>query len=108
VQSYSLSSTASRAQSARLALIRDGFPTDLVELTARREPGPAGLEPAHSPRDKFAQYFQVLFGRGEEQSQRLAKLIIEHGAAALAVLPRGEIETRRAIELLSQAHPSTT
>lgn len=95
------------ADRARLALIHDGFPTDRVELTARREPGPAGLEPAESLRDRFSQYFHVLFGRGDEakQSERLAKLILEHGAAAVAVMPRGEVEVGRVIELLSQAHP---
>ncbi len=94
-------------EGARLALIHDGFPTDRVELTAREEPGPAGLEPAQSPADRFSQYFHVLFGRGEKESEseRLSKLIIESGAAAVAVLPRGAIEVRRALELLSQAHP---
>lgn len=95
------------ADRARPALIHDGFPTDRVELTARREPGPAGLEPAKSPNVKFSEYFHVLFGRGEErkQSEQLSDLVVEHDAAAVAVLPRGEIEVRRAIELLSQAHP---
>ena len=96
------------ADRARLALVHDGFPTDRVELTARGEPGPAELEPGGSPHERFSQYFHVLFGRGEQakQSERLTALIIEHGAAAVAVLPRGDIETRRALELLSQAHPS--
>ncbi|MBW4051796.1 MAG: hypothetical protein HIU85_10080 [Proteobacteria bacterium] len=95
------------ADRARLALIHDGFPTDRVELTARLEPGSAGLEPGGSQRERFSQYFHVLFGRGEEaeQSQRLTQLLIEHSAAAVAVLPRGDIEIRRALELLSQAHP---
>lgn len=95
------------ADRARLALIHDGFPTDRVELAARVEPGPAGLGPGGSPRERFSQFFHVLFGGGEErpESERLTQLIIEHGAAAVAVLPRGDIENRRALELLSQSHP---
>ena len=92
---------------ARLALVHDGFPTDRVELTARGEPGPAGLEPGGSQHERFSQYFHVLFAGDEQprQSERLARLVLEHGAATLAVLPRGQVEVRRAIELLSQAHP---
>jgi hypothetical protein len=95
------------ADRARLQLIEDGFPTDRVALTSSREPGPAGVEPAPRPREKFVQYFHALFGRGEEakQAQRLAELVVEHGAAAVTVLPRGVVETRRAIELLVHAHP---
>ncbi len=95
------------AERARVALFHDGFPTDRVELAAGEEPGPAALEPAQSPSGRLAQYFHVLF-EGDEpprQSERLARLVLEHGAATLAVLPRGQVEVRRAIELLSQAHP---
>ncbi|HET9106542.1 MAG TPA: hypothetical protein VFN79_05070 [Steroidobacteraceae bacterium] len=95
------------ADRARLALVHDGFPTDRVGLTARLEPGPAGLEPGGSQRERFSQFFHVLFGRGEERQEpeRLTQLVLEHGAAAVSVLPRGDIENRRALELLSQAHP---
>lgn len=95
------------AERARVALFHDGFPTDRVELTAGEEPGAAALEPAPSPSGQLAQYFHVLFEGDEQprQSERLARLVLEHGAATLAVLPRGQVEVRRAIELLSQAHP---
>jgi hypothetical protein len=34
------------AERVRVELVRDGFPTDRVELTAGCEPGQAGLDPA--------------------------------------------------------------
>ena len=36
------------AERVRVSLVRDGFPTDRVELTASCEPGRAGLGPADS------------------------------------------------------------
>jgi hypothetical protein len=38
------------AERVRVDLVRDGFPTDRVELTAACEPGRAGLGPATHPR----------------------------------------------------------
>lgn len=49
MQSYSRCLTTTRSQSAcAFSLVRDGFPTDRVELTASCEPGRAGLGPADS------------------------------------------------------------
>ena len=94
------------ADRARLALFRDGFPTDRVQLTARHEAGRATSDPALSLHDRLAQYFRTLFARadGAQHAHRLAERI-EGGAAAITVLPRGDIEVRRAAELLGHARP---
>ena len=92
------------AERVRVSLVRDGFPTDRVELTASCEPGQAGLGPADSPRDKFVQYFGVLFTREHQRhyAEQLAERV-EKGAATITVHPRGAIETARALVILEDA-----
>jgi hypothetical protein len=94
------------AEHARLALFRDGFPTDRIALTARQEPGRMTTEPTHSLHDRLAQYFRTLFAHadGAQHAHRLAERI-EGGAVTITVLPRGDIEVRRAAELLGHASP---
>ena len=89
------------ADRVRTRLVGDGFPTDRVELTACCEPGRAGLHPASSVRGRFMQYFGTLLSKEDEQAfvEALAERI-EAGAAAIAVHPRGAIETARAAEIL--------
>ena|SRR5579864_974901 len=92
------------AERVRVSLVRDGFPTDRVELTASCEPGRAGLGPADSPHDKFVQYFGVLFTR--EGQRRYAEQLaerVEKGVATITVHPRGAIETARALVILEEA-----
>lgn len=92
------------AHRVRVDLIRDGFPTDRVELTAGCEPGRAGLQPAESPHNRFVQYFRTLFDREDERvcAELLADRL-DQGIATVTVHPRGSTETVRATELLEEA-----
>jgi hypothetical protein len=76
------------AERVRVELVRDGFPTDRVELTAACEPGRAGLEPAESAHERFVQYFRVLFTLDEEQRhpEQLARRL-DTGAATEETRP---------------------
>lgn len=95
------------ADRVRVALVRDGFPTDRVSLTARDDLGRAGLAPADSPHGKCVQYFRTLLGnKGEQQHPEALARRVGDGAAVIAVHPRGAIETARATELLQQANPA--
>jgi hypothetical protein len=89
------------ADRVRTRLVSDGFPTDRVELTAAREPGRAGVQPAASPHARFVQYFRSLLS-GEEEQPFVDALAarVENGAATVAVHPRGAIETARAAQIL--------
>jgi hypothetical protein len=95
------------ADRVRVTLVRDGFPTDRVHLTAACELGCAGLEPAASPHVKCVQYFRTLLKREDEQHfPEILAQRIDNGAATITVLPRGAVETARATELLKEAHPA--
>jgi hypothetical protein len=94
------------AEAVRTKLVSDGFPTDRVELTSRREPGQAGTGPAGNLPDKLEDYFRQLFDRDEDR--RFAASLaanVREGRAAIVVHPRGDIETNRAVEILEDAAP---
>ena len=78
------------ARRVRVVLIRDGFPTDRVDLTASDDLGRAGLGPAHSSYDKCVQYFRMLLRRPDERHypEILARRL-EDGAATITVSPTG-------------------
>jgi hypothetical protein len=95
------------AEHVRTDLVRDGFPTDRVELTACCDPGRAALTPATSVHDKLSQYFRTLFNRGDEQpyAEQLVERV-EGGAATVTVHPRGPVEAARAREIFHIGGPA--
>src|SRR2546427_3880805 len=97
------------AERVRVTLVRDGFPTDRVELTAACELGRAGFEPADSLHGKCVQYFRTLLkGDDERQYPELLAQRVANGAATITVLPRGAIETARATEILQRSEEHTS
>jgi hypothetical protein len=95
------------ADRVRTTLVRDGFPTDRVELTAARDMGRAACQPAQSTHDKCVQYFRTLLrNEGEEHYPEMLAQRIDNGSTTVTVQPRGTIETERATEILQDAHPA--
>jgi hypothetical protein len=94
------------ADRVRMELMRDGFPTDRVELTAMCEPGRAALQPAESPHDRFMQYYRTLF-KSDDDFPYVEALTdrVDCGAATVTVHPRGAIETTRASKILEAGSP---
>ncbi len=95
-----------KAERARTELVRDGFPTDRVELTSQSEPGAAGLIAAETATERFRRYFGTLFDEQRHRgcAQYLARRVGD-GAAVLTVHPRGEQEIMRAIQILDSHEP---
>jgi hypothetical protein len=97
------------AERVRTRLVKDGFPTDRVELTSCQELGQVKLVPREGLGQKLTEYFRKLFqGSGNGSAERSVELFqraVLDGKASIAVHPRGDIETRRAIELLNEAGP---
>ena len=90
----------------RLSRGETAFQTDRVHLTSTVEPGHAGLVPAASFVLKLQAYFHTLFDREEEADQvRSFSDGVQNGHGAIAVFPRGDIETKRARDVLHQAKP---
>ncbi len=94
------------AVAVRTRLVTDGFPTDRVELTSRKEAQQAKLVPAESMTEKLILHFQQLFPAKEDaEATRALCHGVTQGGAVIAVHPRGEIETQRATEILEDAGP---
>jgi hypothetical protein len=97
------------AESVRTELVRDGFATDRVELTSRQELGQAKLVPRESVDEKLREYFRQLLQSGGSASSESDVMLLQRavldGKAAVAVQPRGDIETQRALELLNHGDP---
>jgi hypothetical protein len=95
------------AERVRVTLVKDGFPTDRVELTATQDLGRVALQPAASPHDKCLQYFGTLLcGQDERHYPEMLTQRVEGGAATVTVHPRGMLETERATEILQHARPA--
>lgn len=96
------------ADRVRLELVRDGFPTDRIELTAACEPGRAACFPAEDLRAKFAQYFRILLKADADRqyAENLAQRLDTGAEAAITVHPRGAIETSRATKIMEAASPA--
>jgi hypothetical protein len=94
------------ADRIRLELVRDGFPTDRVELTAACDPGRAAYVSVEAPRRKFVQYFRTLFKADADRqyAESLAERI-DCGAATVTVHPRGPVETSRAAKIIESGSP---
>lgn len=93
------------AEAVRTGLVKEGFPTDRVELTSCQELGQAKLVPRKGVSEKLTEYFRTLFRTGGGSGDRWVPLFqraVLDGKAAVAVQPRGDIESERALELLNQ------
>jgi hypothetical protein len=94
------------AERLLVGLVRDGFPTDRVELTCRHSPGRAGVVPAETFRHKLVRYYNSLLKADHQRAmgEKLASRV-EDGAATVTVHPRGRVEAARAFHLLNAAGP---
>jgi hypothetical protein len=94
------------AENVRTALVTEGFPTDRVQLTSVSEPGPAALAPAGGNTDQLRNFFARIFPAAEERAH-LQSFVegVRQGNAAVIVHPRGDIETQRALGILSSSDP---
>jgi hypothetical protein len=94
----------SDAENVRTQLVKDGFPTDRVELTARGEKGRAGVQPADSSHQQFLQYYRTLFDQDGERAfvRELADRVADGAIATIVVHPRGDVETSRATQILER------
>jgi hypothetical protein len=95
------------AERVRTRLVREGFPTDRVQLTSSEEPGQAALVGAGDDLEtQLEEYFSGLFDRVDEiPNVHFFVDGVQQGHAALTVHPRGEVETNRALEIMEEARP---
>jgi hypothetical protein len=96
-------------EDVRTALVKEGFPTDRVELTSSEELGQVNLVPREAVGEKLTEYFRKLFQRGATDGGGrwvpLFQRAVLDGKAVVAVQPRGDLETQRALQLLNQGDP---
>jgi hypothetical protein len=89
------------AQACRIALVRDGFPTDRVDITARSDQGRAAHVPADCAHERFFRHFWTVLGtRDVLAAEQLAQRVTQ-GSAVVTVHPRGSTETASATQILA-------
>jgi hypothetical protein len=94
------------AEQVRTALVAEGFPTDRVELSSAHEPGQAALGPGGGRQEQLYDYFEQFFDRDDEAAAvRKFAEGVSRGQASVVVHPRGDIETRRALDILQASRP---
>jgi hypothetical protein len=98
----------STAETVRSRLVSDGFPTDRVDLTSQTDLGQAKLVPRSTVGDQLTEYFRKILQVDSSDDQRSVHLMeraVLDGKALLVVQPRGEVEIKRATELLREGDP---
>jgi hypothetical protein len=95
------------ADRVRARLVKEGFPTDRVQLTSSAEPGQAAVVGhGNDLETQLEEYFSGLFDRVDEiPNVHFFVDGVQQGHAALTVHPRGEVETHRALEIMEAARP---
>jgi len=97
------------AEGVRTRLVKDGFPTDRVELTSSQELGQVKLVPRQGVGAKLTEYFRKLFqsggnGSGERWVPLFQRAVLD-GKAVVAVQPRGDIETQTRATIAEPGRP---
>jgi hypothetical protein len=94
-------SSFSDAESVLTELIRDGFPTGRVKLTAKPEKGRGGRQAPESSYDQYEKYFERFFAQTGDRAfvEELATRVASGRIVAIEVHPHSEIETSRATEI---------
>lgn len=94
-------------QRVRTELVKDGFPTDRVELTSRAESGQADAEPGESYWRKVSNYFHAIFDQtGDDASADQFADRVRNGSSAITVHPRTDYEMDSARTILQNNHPA--
>jgi hypothetical protein len=94
------------AQRVRTELVADGFPTDRVELTSRREAGQADAEPGQTYRHRISNYFHAIFDQtGNYSSADQFADRVRNGESVVTVHPRTDYELDSARTIVQKNAP---
>jgi hypothetical protein len=95
------------AQRVRTELVKDGFPTDRVELTSKAESGQADAEPGDTYWLKVSNYFHAIFDQtGDDAYADQFADRVRNGSSAITVHPRSDDEMDSARTILRNNHPA--